>query len=784
LRQALLLIWFALASSSLAVLGGEAPLRVVTMHFASLNLHGGVESNASRIGSYLRNLDIDVLALQEVPDEAYRDRIAVLTGLEHRTGIDRFKCVLSRTPIDEEEVIGLVSNRSLIRITTSIGEVPISLYCVHNSWDIPGDRQARQIVDEVIPADPNPRKIFLGDFNDEHYSTQNQVLESALNDAWTDLGLRPGERITWPATGFGGAEGALLIDLLMYSPRGGFVVTGGAVLDDALALSDHRLVVFRVEASDPIFIEPPQAMRVDATRDATTVEVSFDREVDVESAADSTRYEIMRMSGGVVGETLRVESVSVDRHRRRVRLLTLPHSAGETYRLAVVGVNSRGGDVGSDSLSREYRYFPSLLRGGGAEQGFADWQTAGGLRIVGELSQVAPYSGDSFFAGSETEARSSATQEIDVASLAEDIDATRSRLHFGAHLASAYVAFPGGESREEPYDESEISAAALDADGRVLASTSSSKNDTLYWYPFHGSLDLPPGTRRVSVTIAANRIPRSTGPTNDGAIDDVWASIESLDVAHGVLGGNLLENPGAESEDLGAWGASARRFEHHGMHLADRVIAHAGRGLFHVFTPGRLQAVMEQRVELPRDPPAEFLRWSGAIRGRASRRPTRIVVRVIDASGEELSRAESPEEGREEWVEHGGILRVPRGATHAVLSVGGERASDTFADELILQVVGGPEGERWFGRGDVERDGKLRVTDAVWILLGVLRPEVVGDLCDDAADVNDDGRVDISDAVRLLSYLFLAGSPLPAPTIEAPGPDPTVDAIGCQHPRP
>jgi hypothetical protein len=119
-----------------------------------------------------------------------------------------------------------------------------------------------------------------------------------------------------------------------------------------------------------------------------------------------------------------------------------------------------------------------------------------------------------------------------------------------------------------------------------------------------------------------------------------------------------------------------------------------------------------------------------------------------------------------------------------VLSVGGERASDTFADELILQVVGGPEGERWFGRGDVERDGKLRVTDAVWILLGVLRPEVVGDLCDDAADVNDDGRVDISDAVRLLSYLFLAGSPLPAPTIEAPGPDPTVDAIGCQHPRP
>ena len=784
MRQPLVLLMFSAATSHAVVLGGEDPTRVVSMRLASLNLHGGIEANASRVGGFLASLDIDVLALQEVPDEAYRDRIAEVTDLEHRTGIDRFKCVLSRTPIEDEEVIPLASGRSLIHVTTWIDGVPISLYCVHNSWDVAGDRQARQIVVDVIPADPNPRKVFLGDFNDEHYSTQNQLLESVLNDAWTDLGLRPGERVTWPATGFGGSEGALLIDLLMYAPGGGFVVDDGAILDDPLALSDHRLVIFDIRASDPIRVEPPQSLTVDATRDATTVEISFDREVEVESASDPARYEINEVSRDGDGESIVVESARVDRHRRRVRLRTAAHSAGREYRISVVGVKARGGADGSVALQREYRFRSTILLGGGAENGLAHWRTQGGLRTVRELSQLGPYSGDSFFAGGESDVRSSATQEVDVAPVADDIAASRVRLHFGAHLASAYTAFPGGESREEPYDESEISAAALDVEGRVLATTSSSKYDTLYWCPFRGSLDLPPDTRRVSITIAANRMVRSTGPANDGGIDDVWASLELLDVPHGVLGANLLRNPGAESEDLDAWDGSARWLEHHQQLLVDRVVAHAGRGLFHVFTPGRLQAVMEQSVELPDDPPAGFLRWSGAIRARASRRPTHIVVRLVDDSGAELARAESPQETREEWVEHGGVLRVPRGATRAVMSIGGERASDTFADRLVLQVVGGPRGESWFERGDVERDGKLRVTDAVWILLGVLRPDLVGDLCDDAADVDDDGRVGISDAVRLLDHLFLAGPPFPAPTIARPGSDPTIDGLGCEHPRP
>ena len=52
-------------------------------------------------------------------------------------------------------------------------------------------------------------------------------------------------------------------------------------------------------------------------------------------------------------------------------------------------------------------------------------------------------------------------------------------------------------------------------------------------------------------------------------------------------------------------------------------------------------------------------------------------------------------------------------------------------------------------------------------------------MCDDAADLNDDGMVDISDAIFALSALFVPGSaPVPEPL--TCGEDPTDDSLtGC-----
>lgn len=83
-----------------------------------------------------------------------------------------------------------------------------------------------------------------------------------------------------------------------------------------------------------------------------------------------------------------------------------------------------------------------------------------------------------------------------------------------------------------------------------------------------------------------------------------------------------------------------------------------------------------------------------------------------------------------------------------------------------------------FIRGDTDRNGKLDISDPIAILTFLF----VGGkplACPDAADADDDGEVQITDAVRVLDFLFLGSSPLPVPT-GAPGDDPTPDGLQCR----
>jgi len=91
-----------------------------------------------------------------------------------------------------------------------------------------------------------------------------------------------------------------------------------------------------------------------------------------------------------------------------------------------------------------------------------------------------------------------------------------------------------------------------------------------------------------------------------------------------------------------------------------------------------------------------------------------------------------------------------------------------------VSVVG--QGESGvFLRGDTDGNTTLDITDAVRILnflfLGGAPPT-----CEDASDVFDSGTVDISAAIALLNYLFLGG-PTPAVPFPAPGLDPSDDAL-------
>lgn len=81
-----------------------------------------------------------------------------------------------------------------------------------------------------------------------------------------------------------------------------------------------------------------------------------------------------------------------------------------------------------------------------------------------------------------------------------------------------------------------------------------------------------------------------------------------------------------------------------------------------------------------------------------------------------------------------------------------------------------------FVRGDANQDSRIDIADAIRVLSYLFGG--TGPLpCMDAGDANDDEAVNIADAITLLSRLFAGTGPLPPPN--QCGPDPQGDTLGC-----
>jgi len=110
--------------------------------------------------------------------------------------------------------------------------------------------------------------------------------------------------------------------------------------------------------------------------------------------------------------------------------------------------------------------------------------------------------------------------------------------------------------------------------------------------------------------------------------------------------------------------------------------------------------------------------------------------------------------------------------------------SEVYIGTGRVNVSKALNGASIFNRGDLNGDGKVDLTDAMknlnYSFNNGQRPE-----CLDAADVNDDGNIDVSDPIYSLLYSFRGGNNPPAPferDIDGnliPGVDPTLDDLGC-----
>ena len=108
---------------------------------------------------------------------------------------------------------------------------------------------------------------------------------------------------------------------------------------------------------------------------------------------------------------------------------------------------------------------------------------------------------------------------------------------------------------------------------------------------------------------------------------------------------------------------------------------------------------------------------------------------------------------------------------------------------LCLTVLGSPGEARAqdidvvptspaYMRGDVDINGEHNLADVIAYLIATFGNR--GRLaCQDAADVNDDGRLSLGDAVHNLFALFARGLPPEMPYPDC-GYDPTEDNLGCE----
>ncbi len=108
---------------------------------------------------------------------------------------------------------------------------------------------------------------------------------------------------------------------------------------------------------------------------------------------------------------------------------------------------------------------------------------------------------------------------------------------------------------------------------------------------------------------------------------------------------------------------------------------------------------------------------------------------------------------------------------------GDTRSFGAGESDVYLVKLAGDRPVR-FRRGDADDNGEVEVTDAVRVLEflfagGEALP------CAEAADADDNGTVQLTDAVRILTFLFAGGPALPAPGAENCGPDPQAPGLGC-----
>jgi hypothetical protein len=88
-----------------------------------------------------------------------------------------------------------------------------------------------------------------------------------------------------------------------------------------------------------------------------------------------------------------------------------------------------------------------------------------------------------------------------------------------------------------------------------------------------------------------------------------------------------------------------------------------------------------------------------------------------------------------------------------------------------------------FIRADATANGAVEMSDAIYVLKWLYVPGTPQPDCSDSVDADDDGGHAMGDALYILKYLYVPGSPEPPSPFPDCGVDPSEDSLGCtDHP--
>jgi len=630
------------------ILVAERRLRVRGFTY---NIWGNQICSPAQIAELISSLDLDFAGLQEC-SFAFGLEVSNITGMHMAIGAD---CVLlSKTPFTKIKNLPV----SGINVWTNIDSQTVSIYNFHIPWDEAGDRAARIMVDDLFSQDSVPLQIAVGDFNDEHYSTQINILEEHMRYGLADLGWAPSQRVTWPAFDFYGGEGAQTIDLIFCNKASKGRLTEGEIINLSPILSDHKpvwgTVVFPARAAGVT----PQISRVAPYFGPDLIEIWFDQDLEKTSAEDADNYTIMPLDGGT---SVSVSEASLIKGFDRIRLRTSAHQPGKRYQITVNGVKDKYDPATTVNSTHEYYLRENLLKNPQAENGIDDWLSVGGFMAVSERENQLPYLGSAFFTGHDLEAFSGGSQEIDLSSWAEQIDQGYLAAEWNCYFTTGYEALGTVQaSRAEPYDEAEMLIDFIDDSGDILLQASSKRWDTLFWHPYGETSFLPPGTRRVGVHLNSYR-KTANGNSNDAAFENAFFTVKELPQPHPYRK-NLLTNPSAETGDMEGWNVSGNMQTL--TNEVNKAISVSGNYLFaclDAVAAGASQTIEMSEFTTLIDEGKLSVKWGGYMRDFRGDEAAQIELDFLDQNKESIADVSTGLQKVAEWWYYDSLTAIPPG---------------------------------------------------------------------------------------------------------------------------